>query len=135
MVFGRDWKELTARMLSPAAVAQAYADADDAFAGDITTLGGWTFGTEEAARIKCPVLLILGKSTDATVRTALGELGIEVPDPDLDVFGEMIALQQSWLPQAELQTLDGINHALQVQDAAAVAHAVTVFLAKNRVSA
>lgn len=133
MVLGGDYRQLIADSVSPAAWAQVLADADDAFQGDLGSLQSWAFGPEEAARISCPALLVLGEASDATARQTLDELGISFPE-DISVFDEMIGVAQSWLPQSELVTLDGLNHALQMRDAAAVANAVAPFLARHRMA-
>lgn len=130
MVFGRDWRALTAERLSPAAVDQAFGDADDAFAGDLTSLMSWSFGADDAARIGCPVLIVVGGATDETILTSLSEMSIEAPA--LEVSGEMTEVQSGWMPHARVVRLPAINHALQVQDAHTVASTIGAFLAEQR---
>jgi pimeloyl-ACP methyl ester carboxylesterase len=131
-VMGPDYKQWLVDNVSAGAFAQSVGDADDAFGGDLTSLGTWAFGAEQAANIACPVLLVLGNASHATVMQALAELGSDVPD--VDFFGEMIDVAQSWIPQAEVVRLDGLNHALQMQDPDVVARAVTSFLAEHRLT-
>ena len=61
-VSGVDWEtcraELDARL--PGAVAQAIKDADTFFGVELPALTQWQFGPEQAARIHCPVLSVLG---------------------------------------------------------------------------
>jgi pimeloyl-ACP methyl ester carboxylesterase len=133
MVLGRDWRKQTEEILSAAAVEQALADGDDAIVGDLGSLAAFAITGEDAARITCPALIVLGGSTDETVRTGLREMGIETPD--VDVFGEMTAVQLTWLPQADVVTLAGINHSLQMQDPSKVADAIEPFLAEQRQAA
>jgi pimeloyl-ACP methyl ester carboxylesterase len=132
-VLGPDWQALVRKNLSSGAIAQVFADGDDLFAGDLASFETWAYGAEQAARITCPVLLVLGAESDRTVRDAFTSFGIE--HHGAGCFEEMVAVARSWLPRAELVTLPGVNHALQMQDAAAVAAAVEPFLARHRVAA
>lgn len=130
MVFGPDWREQVAQALSPASVDQAISDADDAFAGDLGSLMSWTITGEQVADVDCPVLIVLGADTDATVNSALADMAIDAPK--VDAFAEMTEVQAGWMPHAHVLTLPGINHALQVQDAGTVAGVIGTFLAEQR---
>ncbi len=130
LIFGGDYRRIIDDGVGPAAWAQVQADADDAFAGDLTTLGAWEFGPEQSSVITCPTLLVLGEDSVIPNREVFAKLGIK--NPDVDMFREMIGVIASWLPQAELVTLPGLNHALEMQDVGAVAAVVAPFLAKNR---
>ncbi len=128
-VFGRDFRPMLEYNVGPNALAQALADADDAFAGDLPALGAWAFGADEAARIKCPTLIVQGGMSDETIRDALGDFGV---DQDAKVSEEITETLRSWIPHAELATLSEMNHALQMQDAWALGVALAPFMAKSR---
>jgi pimeloyl-ACP methyl ester carboxylesterase len=132
-VFGRDYRRLIEQSVGPDALAQVQADADDTCAGDLPTLGEWSFTPEAAAVITCPVLLVLGGDSGTVNREVFAEFGAS--DPDVDMFREMVATFGSWLPQGKLVELAGLNHLLQMQDADAVAGAVAPFLTEQRVPA
>lgn len=125
-VMGPQAEEWTTANVGPDAIEQAVRDATTTFGGDLTSLGQWTFGASEAAGISCPVLVILGLDSKATVLNAIRELGTEIAD--VDFFGEMVELAKSWIPQTEVVTLEGINHALQIQDPEVATKTVASFL-------
>jgi pimeloyl-ACP methyl ester carboxylesterase len=128
-LLGPDWQRMVADCLAPRAISQIMSDGDDAFAGDLTSLGVWTFGEDEAARITCPTLLVLGGASDETVRQGFAEFGVEAAG--VEVFAEMIEVINSEIPQSVLVMLPGLNHALQMQDPIAVARALVPFLAQH----
>jgi pimeloyl-ACP methyl ester carboxylesterase len=132
-VCGPDWKKQAEATASPSAVAQSFADADDALASDLPSFGTWAFGGEEARAITCPTLVVLGEESDQTVRDAFVSFGIA--DSGVSAFREMADLAHEWVSGSELVTLPGMNHSLQMQDAAGVARVVAPFLTRNRVSA
>jgi pimeloyl-ACP methyl ester carboxylesterase len=129
-VMGPQAEAWAAKNVGADAFKQAVADALSTFGGDLTSLGEWSFGADDAARITCPVLVILGLASEATVQDAIRELGGEVPD--IDLFGEMVGVVQQWIPQAEIVKLEGINHALQIQDPAKLTRAVGTFIAAHK---
>lgn len=108
-VFGPGWEPIVERAL-PGAIDQAVADADTFFAEQPALLQ-WDFGPEEAARIKQPVLSVLG------TRSAL-------------IFHEGRTVLHSWLPQTEDLDVDA-THMLQIQDPAAVAGGLVAFFARH----
>jgi pimeloyl-ACP methyl ester carboxylesterase len=130
---GRDYRRLIEQSVSKDVWTQMQADADDAFAGDLATLGEWAFDAAQAAAINCPVLLVLGGDSGTPNREVFAELGAS--NPDVDMFREMITVVGSWLPQGKLVELPGLNHLLQMQDADAVAGAVAPFLTGQPVRA
>ena len=91
---------------------------------------GPVVGAEQATPICCRTLLVLGEASVVPNRQAFAELGAS--SSDVDVFREMIGVFHSWLPHAELVTLPGLNHALQMMDAGAVAAVVAPFLSRHR---
>jgi pimeloyl-ACP methyl ester carboxylesterase len=129
-IFGREYRQYIEYNVGPNALAQAFADADDALAGDIQALGSWAFGAEDAARIKCPTLFVLGGNSEATLREAFAEF--DADESGANASGEMVDLGRSWIPHSEIATLGELNHALQMQDAWAVGVALAPFMAKHR---
>ena len=129
-VMGREYRQYIEYNVGPNALAQAFADADDALAGDIQGLGSWEFGADDAARIKCPAMFVLGGNSEATMREAFGEFGVDTTGAN--AFSEMIDVGRSWLPDSEIATLGELSHALQMQDAWAVGVALAPFMAKHR---
>jgi pimeloyl-ACP methyl ester carboxylesterase len=109
---------------------QVQADADDAFAGDLTTLGEWALSADQTATITCPTLFVLGADSGIPNREVFAEFG--ATNPNVDMFREMVGVFQTLLPQGTLVELPGLNHALQMIDADAVANAVAPFLAKQK---
>ena len=67
------------------------------------------------------------------MRDAIASFGIA--DNGVDVFREMAELAHEWVSGSELVTLPAVCHALQMQDAAAVAGVVAPFLSRHRVPA
>lgn len=130
---GRDYRRIIETGVSKDVWTQMQADADDAFAGDLATLGEWTFGAEQAGAITCPVLLVLGGDSGTPNREVFAEFGAS--NADVDAFREMVTVVGSWLPQGKLVELPGLNHLLQMQDADVVAAAVAPFLTGQRVTA
>ncbi len=127
---GRDYRRIVEQSVAQDVWSQMQADADDAFAGDLPTLGEWTFDAGQAAAITCPVLLVLGGDSGTPNREVFAELGAS--NADVDAFREMTTTVGSWLPQGKLVELPGLNHLLQMQDADAVAGAVAPFLEQQR---
>lgn len=129
-VMGPEAEQWAAKNISPDAVEQAVRDSTVTFGGDLTSLGEWSFGADEASRIMCPVLVVLGLDSKDTVLEATRELGTEIGD--VDVFGEMADVAKSWIPQTEVSKLEGINHALQIQDPDLVTKTVAEFLGAHK---
>ena len=113
-VSGVDWEtcraELDARL--PGSVAQAIKDADTFFGVELPALTQWQFGPEQAARIHCPVLSVLGADTQP--------LWVDVAD-----------FLRTSLPHVEECTIDGVGHLLHVQRPEPVARAMAEFLESN----
>ena len=93
-------------------VAQSVKDADTFFGVELPGLTQWQFGDAEAARIRRPVLSVLGSDT--------APLWIEVA-----------ASLRAALPFVEERTITGVGHLLHLQDPAPVATAVADFLKRN----
>lgn len=96
----------------PGGMAQAEGDAHNFFVSYLPALGAWRFDAAEAARLKSPILFVLGTETDR-------------------LFAEGRDLLHAWLPQTEDFTVDGVAHLLHVQRPGLVARGVADFLARH----
>jgi pimeloyl-ACP methyl ester carboxylesterase len=113
-VCGRTYRAAVDGIL-PGAFEQAVADADTFFGVEMPALEEWTFTQEDAARIKQPVLAVLGADSDAV----------------FPGFGEGHRLLLEWLPQAKPFVLPRAAHLLQVQNPHDMAAALAAFLTVN----
>jgi pimeloyl-ACP methyl ester carboxylesterase len=111
VVSGMDWPTcrdlLDARV--PGTVAQTIKDADTFFGVELPALGAWTFGPDQAAAIRCPVLSVRGSTTQ--------QLWVEVAD----------FLRASVL-NVEDVNVTGVGHLLPIEAPEAVAQAIAKFL-------
>ena len=96
----------------PGAFEQAVVDADTSYRVEMPALQEWTFSREDAARIKQPVLAVLGADSDA-VQPAIGEVH---------------QLLLEWFPQAKPFVLSKATHALQMQNPRGMAQGLAAFL-------
>jgi len=96
---------------------QAVSDADTLFGAELPALGEWTFTRGDAARIKQPVLSVLGANSDAVVAAP--------------VWGESHERLLEWLPQAKPFVLPRATHLLHVQNPRDMAQALAGFFAEN----
>lgn len=93
-------------------VDRAVKDADTFFGVELPSLTQWVFGEAEAARIRRPVLSVIGSRT--------APLWVEVAE-----------LLRATLPFVEEREIEGVGHLLQLQDPTQVATAIAEFLARN----
>ena len=100
----------------PGAAAQAVKDADTFFGVELPGLTEWTFGPDQAAAVRQPVLSVWGTETEP--------LWLEVADR-----------LRSWLPQVEDCEIDGVGHLLHVQDPEPVARGIAAFLRRHPLTA
>ena len=100
----------------PGAAAQAVKDADTFFGVELPGLTEWTFGPDQAAAVRQPVLSVWGTDTEP--------LWLEVADR-----------LRSWLPQVEDCEIDGVGHLLHVQDPEPVARGIAEFLGRHPLTA
>jgi pimeloyl-ACP methyl ester carboxylesterase len=96
----------------PGVYDMALADTDNFFRVEMPALGEWHFTRDDAARIKQPILAILG--------------AVSAP-----VFHEIHKLVQSWFPRARPVTIPGANHMLQMMAPRPVAEALAGFFRQN----
>ena len=110
-VCGKTYRTAVDRVL-PAALEQAVADADTFFRVEMPALEKWTFSQEDAARIRQPVLAVLGADSDAV----------------WPGWREGHRLLLEWLPQAKPFVLPQAAHLLQVQNPRDMAQGLATFL-------
>lgn len=116
VVCGKEYRR-AADLQMPGALDQAAADADAFFTGELPAVGEWTFTKEDAARIKQPVLSVLGANSDAAV--------------GLPVFGQIHERVLEWMPQAKPFVLPRAAHLLQVENPHDMALGLAAFLKDN----
>jgi pimeloyl-ACP methyl ester carboxylesterase len=100
----------------PNATRQAIADAATFFGHELPALRQWTFGRDEARRIRHPVLAVVGERSDAR-------------------FHERHALLLEWLPNVEPFVLPAAGHLLHLENPRALADALVDFFARHPISA
>jgi pimeloyl-ACP methyl ester carboxylesterase len=113
-VSGLDWAACHALLDEriPGAVTQAVKDADTFFGVELPALTQWTFGAEQAAAIRQPVLSILGSDT-ATL------------------WVEVAAFLRASVADVEERTIDGVGHLLHIQEPQPVAREIAAFLRRH----
>ena len=111
---GLDWEACRALLEEriPGVVAQSIRDADTLFGVELPAVTEWTFGPEQAAAIRKPVLSVVGAETQA-------------------LWVEIAEFLRSSLPHVEECTIDGVGHLLQIQRPEPVARAMAEFVARN----
>jgi len=115
-VCGKDYRRTIETKL-PGAMEQAAADADAFFTGEFPAIAEWQFTKEDAARIKKPVLSVLGANTDAAI--------------GLPTYSEIHARVLEWFPNAKPFVLPRAAHLLQVENPRDMAQGLAGFLADN----
>jgi pimeloyl-ACP methyl ester carboxylesterase len=115
---GLDWETCRALLEEriPGAVTQSIKDADTFFGVELPAVAEWTFGPEQAAAIRTPVLSVIGAETQP--------LWIEIAE-----------FLRTSLPHVEECTIDGAGHLLQIQRPEPVARAIAGFLTRNSMAA
>jgi len=111
---GLDWEACRALLEEriPGVVAQSIEDADTFFGVELPALAEWTFGPEQAAAIRRPVLSVIGAETQP-------------------LWVEIAGFLRSSLPHVEECTIDGVGHLLHIQRPEPVARGMAGFLARN----
>lgn len=108
-VMGPTYRELFAKYLPAGAFELAVKDAGTTFGVDLGAWAEWSFTAEEAARIRQPVLSVIGEES-ATA------------------FQEIHSLVREWMPHAEELVIPRATHALQFMNPSAVADGLSRFL-------
>jgi pimeloyl-ACP methyl ester carboxylesterase len=111
---GLDWEDCRVLLEEriPGVVEQSIADADTFFGVELPALTEWTFGPEEAAAIRKPVLSVIGAETQP-------------------LWVEIAEFLRSSLPDVEECTIEGVGHLLQMQRPEPVAQGIAGFLRRN----
>jgi pimeloyl-ACP methyl ester carboxylesterase len=113
-VAGPDYRVSADRTL-PGAFDLAVKDADTFFGQELPALRQWHFGAAEGARIKQPVLLVMGgKSHEVS-----------------PVWQQRQDLLTAWLSNAEPFVLDGATHMLHLQNPRGMAERLVAFVAHH----
>jgi 3-oxoadipate enol-lactonase len=110
-VFGPDYRGPLERGL-PGGFEQTVADADAFFGQELPALQQWSLTPEDASRITCPVLAVLGEHTAPT-------------------FPERLDLLGSWLPNVEPFELSDATHLLHIEQPHAMAEGLAAFYARH----
>ena len=111
-VAGPNYRASADRAL-PGAFDQAVADADTFFGQELPAIQRWVFGQAEAARIRQPVLLVMGgKSHEVS-----------------PVWQQRQDMLTGWLSHAEPFVLDGATHMLHLENARGLAERLGAFFA------
>lgn len=113
-VSGLGWNECRALLDGriPGAVEQAIADADTFFGVELPALSAWTFGSDQAARVRQPVLSVVGRATEP-------------------LWVEVAAVLRSWFGQVDECVIDGAGHLLHIQRSAPVATCLAAFFEQH----
>ena len=114
---GLDWEECGALLEDriPGVVTQSIKDADTFFGVELPAVTEWTFGPEQAAAIRRPVLSVIGADTQP-------------------LWVEIAEFLRSSLPHVEERTIDRVGHLLQIQRPAG-RPALAEFLTRNPIAA
>lgn len=117
-VSGLDWDSCRTVIEEhiPSSVAQAMKDTDTFFGSYLPALERWQFDPGEASITSRPVLSALGTNTERWFKDGQAKL-------------------QSWFPQVEKLTVEGVGHLLHMQRPEPVARGVASFLARHPMSA
>ena len=99
----------------PGSVDQAVKDVDTFFGVELPALSEWTFGAEQAAAIRQPVLSVLGSKTQP-------------------LWVEVAAFLRSSVPDVEECTIAGVGHLLHIQRPEPVARAIAAFLGRHPIA-
>ena len=112
-VVGAEYRQVIATSLPPGAFELAVADLDTFFQVELPALHQWRFTAEDAARIRQPVLAVVGTET-------------------APVFSEGHAVLKQWIPQTEELVVPQATHGLQMMNPRAVADGLARFLAGHK---
>jgi len=112
--FGAEYRHNLERVL-PGSFAQAVTDAAVWFEREVPVFLTWTFDEDDARRIAHPVLAVLGEESDKLWPR----------------FGQTQRQLLSSLPNVEGVVIAGVNHAMQIQNSAAVAAALSEFYQRH----
>jgi pimeloyl-ACP methyl ester carboxylesterase len=100
----------------PGAIEQAITDAPTFFEHELPALRRWSFGPDEARRVRQPVLAVIGEESDPR-------------------FQERHKLLLDWLPNVEPFVLPRAGHLLHLQNPADMADGLAAFFARHPLNA
>lgn len=109
---GLDFRAAFARNLPPDAYDRVLASVTPLLQDDLPALRAWTFTAEDAARIRQPVLNVVGAESFTFSRRAHKQIA-------------------AWFPQAEAYVLPGASHTLLIANPHDMAVALAGFLARH----
>jgi pimeloyl-ACP methyl ester carboxylesterase len=114
---GLDWEECRALLEEriPGVVTQSIKDANTFFGVELPALIDWTFGPEQAAAIRKPVLSVIGAETQP-------------------LWVEIAEFLRSSLPYVEECTIDEVGHLLHIQRPEPVARGMAQFLTRHSIA-
>jgi pimeloyl-ACP methyl ester carboxylesterase len=112
-VCGDDYREIIEERLGATGVKNAIRESTYFFRDEISAVVEFQFGTAEADKIHQPVLCIEGGSQPAHLK---------------DMSGQISQRALELLPQTDIVIIPNVNHALPLQDPAAVAGAIAPFI-------
>jgi pimeloyl-ACP methyl ester carboxylesterase len=115
-VCGKDYRRIVEAQ-APGAMEQAAVDADAFFTGEFPAIAEWQFTREDAARIKQPVLSVVGANTDAAI--------------GLPTYSEIHARVLEWFPNVKPFVLPNAAHLLQVENPQGMAVRLAAFFKDN----
>jgi pimeloyl-ACP methyl ester carboxylesterase len=113
-VMGPEYRPLLEKALPPGAFELAVVDSDTCLRVELEALQQWSFAAEDAARIRQPVLSVIG-------------------DESGPIFDEIHSLLKRWIPHLEELAVPYANHALQYMNPSAVAEGLAGFFDGHRV--
>ena len=111
---GRHYRAILEKAI-PDAVDQAVADAATFFRHELPALRQWSFGPDEARRVRQPVLAVVGEESDAR-------------------FQQRQKLLLEWLPDVEPFVLAGAGHLLHLQNPGDMADGLAAFFARHAIA-
>ena len=99
----------------PGGVALALSQADDFFGSYLPAIGAWQFGQDQVARVKQPVLSVVGTDSERW-------------------FLDSHELLRGWLPQIEECRVEGVAHLLHLQRPEPVARGLAEFFGRHAIA-
>lgn len=112
-VCGDNYREILEERLGTAGIKEAIRESAYFFRDEVGAVLQFEFGTAQAAKIQQPVLCIEGGSQPAHLKAMSGQISRRTVE---------------LLPQTEVVVIPKVNHAMPLQDPAAVAEAIASFI-------
>ncbi len=112
VVLGPDYRKLLQKHLPPGALERTVAASDIVFGVEAPALQEWNITADDAARIRQPVLSVIGEESGP-------------------MFEEVHKLVQQWIPHAEELRAPQANHGLQYVNPRPIADGLAHFVGRN----